>query len=217
MRLFRMRNSILISFFFISLAPYYFAQGKGTVVVTANGNAEIKWDPVLPDTFHKGLFRMTFDISKNHISGFLLIKKTSDSSTSIVFTNEFGICFFNFEFLDGKFIIHTLFPSFDRKPLLNLLEMDFRLILFPDTTIRKIKVMQHPDTTFSTWKVTSKTGTWEYDVVSQTKKIKEIRKRHAFFMKTILELSQYNADMPGLTSIFHPLQKLKIKLTWLSP
>jgi hypothetical protein len=183
----------------------------------SKGNPEIRWMPVFPENFRKGLFRMTFDNSKNHVTGFLLIKKTSDSSTSIVFTNEFGICFFNFEFRKGKFLIRTLFPSFDRKALLALLEKDFRLILFPGTPIKKIKVMQNPDGDIQIYKVSSSLGNYQYYINSKTKEIKEIRSRNTIFMKTVISMKQYNADLPWMINIFHPIQKLRFKVTYLSP
>jgi len=217
MPLFQMRNLILISLLIILIFPCSYAWAMAPDSGLVKGNREIKWTPVFPENFRKGLFRMTFDISKNHVTGFLMIKKTSDSSTSIVFTNEFGICFFYFEFCKGKFLIRTLFPSFDRKSLLSLLEKDFRLILFPDTTIKKIKVIKNPDGDIQNYKVSSCRGNYQYYITIQTKKIKEIRSMHTIFRKTIISLKQYYADIPWMINIFHPVQKLRIKLTYLSP
>src|ERR1035438_1466650 len=155
MYLFRMRNFLLISLLVFIIDP---SIGAKVTRLDTNAYAEdtnIKWSPVFPDTFHKGFFRMSFDISSNHITGFLIIKKTSDSSVNIVFTNEFGVCFFYFEFCKGQFQIHTLFPSFNRKALLSLLEQDFRMILFPDTTIKKITVLQSTENETSILKVYS--------------------------------------------------------------
>ncbi len=217
MHRFRMRNSILISLLFTLLCPFSYTQDRIPDSERNKDNTELKWTPVFPENFRKGLFRMTFDISKNHITGFLLIKKTSDSSTSIVFTNEFGICFFYFEFCKGKFLIRTLFPSFERKALLSLLEKDFRLILFPDTTIKKIKVMQNQDLDVQNYKVYSGLGSYQYYVDSKTKEIKEIRYIQTIFNKAIISLKQYYADIPWMINIFHPVQKLRIKLVYLRP
>lgn len=214
---FRMKNSILISLLFTLICPFSYTQDRIPDSGRSKDNAELKWTPVFPENFHKGLFRMTFDISKNHITGFLMIKKISDSSTSIVFTNEFGICFFYFEFCNGKFLIRKLFPLFDRKALLTLLEFDFRLILFPDTTVKKIKVMQNPDEGVQNYMVYSSLGSCQYCVDIQTKKIKEIRSLHTIFRKTSISLKQYYADIPWMINIFHPIQKLRIKITYLSP
>jgi hypothetical protein len=211
-----MRNSLLISllvFIVCAFPPVYGQAGEPT----EKGKTEIMWKPVLPDNFQKGLFRMTFDISKDHISGFLLIKRTSDSSTSIIFTNEFGICFFNFEFLNDKLVIHSLFPAFDRKSLLKILEQDFRLILGMYTSIKNVKICESADPAMSTYRVSSAIGTWEYDVFPVTKIIKEIRSLHSVFRKTALDLSYYNTDIPGIINISHPLLKLKIKMSFLSP
>ena len=78
------------------------------------------WEPVFGDDFQKGLYRATLDISKNHLTGFIFIKKISDTSYRILFSNEFGMQIFDFEFLENEFIVHQCFPSLDRKSLLKI-------------------------------------------------------------------------------------------------
>jgi hypothetical protein len=49
------------------------------------------WDPVFGDDFKKGLYRTTFDIKKHHLTGYIFIKKLSDTSYRILFSNDFGM------------------------------------------------------------------------------------------------------------------------------
>jgi hypothetical protein len=217
MPLLRMRNLISISLLFILTSFPSFGWEIAPDSSHGEGNSETSWSPVFPENFQKGLFRMNFDISKNHITGFLIIKKTSDSSTNIVFSNEFGVCFFFFEFHKGKFLIRTLFPSFNRKSLLSILEKDFRLILFPDTTVKKIIMLQNAGSEIQSYNVSSGWGDNQYSVAIQTKKIKEIRSKNSIFRKTIISLDHYNDDIPWIINILHPVQKIRIKITYLSP
>jgi hypothetical protein len=212
-----MRNLISISLIFFLASSFAFAGEPAKEKEDGKEFTEKQWLPILPVDFRKGLFRMTFDVSKNHISGFLLIKKTSDTSTSIVFSNEFGICFFYFEFVNGKFLVRSVFPSFDRKALLSLLEQDFRLILFPGSPSGKIKILQNPDTTLRDYKISRDGGTFRYEVINKTKRIKEIRTMHTTFRKTILSPDHYQDEIPSVIMIVHPLQGIRMKITYLSP
>ena len=212
-----MRNSILISLVFFLLLPSASSGAKLPDVDTCTGKFTNNQDQVFPDDFRKGLFRMTMDVSKNHLSGYLLIKRTSDSSVSIFCSNEFGICFFNFEFVNGKFLIHTLFPSFNRKSLLSLLEKDFRLIIFSGGRDIKARTRKPPDDHSFSYKVSRQEGTYQYYISADTRKIQEIRTVGRIFSKTILHFSDYHNDLPGTITISHPMQNLRIKLLYLNP
>jgi hypothetical protein len=212
-----MRNLILISISILLSSSFSFA---GELPAEKNGPEEFtenQWLPILPVDFRKGLFRMTFDVSKTHVTGFLLIKKTSDSSTSIVFSNEFGICFFYFEIVNNKFLVRSVFPSFDRKALLALFKKDFRLILLPGPPAGKVKQLQNPDTTIRDIKISCDEGTYRYLVVKKTNRIKEIRTLHTTFRKTILSTDNFTNDIPAAISIVHPLQGIRMKISYLSP
>ena len=70
------------------------------------------------------------DVYDNHISGLLVIKNMPDSTIRVVFTNEAGITFFDFEFSDrGDFIVHFVVHQLDKKYVLQTLRKDFELIL----------------------------------------------------------------------------------------
>jgi hypothetical protein len=211
-----MRNSVLISLVFFVIGPCAIAQESVADSGRSKSNTEMTWSPVFPENFRKGLFRMSFDISNNHITGFLLIKKTSDTSTSIVFSNEFGICFFHFEFINGKFYTRMIFPSFDKKSLLTLLEKDFRLLLFSGVPGMKIKIINDPGEDEKVYKVSSVFGTFLYYIDIHTNKIKEIRSGHSISGKSILEIKQYSAEIPGTIDIRHSVPKIRIKITGLS-
>jgi hypothetical protein len=81
-----------------------------------------------------GLSTAWYDASVNvagkHISGLLLVKNMPDGSTRLLFSNEAGVTFFDFEFGEnGSFKVHKVIRQLDRKPVLDVLNEDFALIL----------------------------------------------------------------------------------------
>ncbi|WP_245729171.1 hypothetical protein [Niabella drilacis] len=78
----------------------------------------------------RALYRTSVDVTGNHLSGLLLIKQMPDSSTRIVFTNEAGFSFFDFEFSHKNgFLVHSIIPKMDKEAVRKTLRKDFELLL----------------------------------------------------------------------------------------
>lgn len=70
------------------------------------------------------------DVVGKHLSGLLLIKNMPDSSRRVVFTNEVGVTFFDFEFSkQGNFKVHNVITQLNKKAVIRILRKDFELIL----------------------------------------------------------------------------------------
>ena len=70
------------------------------------------------------------DVTGKHLSGLLLIKAMPDSSTRLVFSNEMGFKYFDFEFsASGIFKVYYILPQMDKKPVLTTLRKDFEIVL----------------------------------------------------------------------------------------
>lgn len=124
MLLFRIRYLLLSScFFFIqSCTPAY----KQMQAASGNAGELKKFKPA----FSVVLYNTAVDVAGNHLSGLLLIKKMPDSSTRIVFSNEIGFKFFDFEFSStGGFKVYSVIKQMNKKPVLKTLQKDFELIL----------------------------------------------------------------------------------------
>jgi hypothetical protein len=81
-------------------------------------------------SFKVALYNTKVDVVGNHLSGLLLIKKMPDSSTRMVFSNEMGFKFFDFEFAaDGSFKVFSVVKQMNRKAVLKTLRKDFELVL----------------------------------------------------------------------------------------
>lgn len=80
--------------------------------------------------FTVALYNTTVDVVGNHFSGLLLIKKMPDSSTRMVFSNEMGLTFFDFEFAAGrKFKVYSIIKKMNKRLVIKTLQHDFELVL----------------------------------------------------------------------------------------
>jgi hypothetical protein len=85
---------------------------------------------VIPKGITTSWYITTVDVLQHHLSGLLLIKEMPGGARRVVFTNEAGVTFFDFQFDgNGKFKVIYVIKQFNRKPVLNTLREDFELLL----------------------------------------------------------------------------------------
>ena len=117
----------------LSCSPSY----KQMQSAEADVNVLQKFKP----NFTVALYNTTVDVVGNHLSGLLLIKKMPDSSTRMVFSNEMGFGFFDFEFKpDGNFKVYSIMKKLNKKPVIKTLQHDFELILMNNLDNSKVSV-----------------------------------------------------------------------------
>ncbi|MEO6489068.1 MAG: hypothetical protein ABIO04_03935 [Ferruginibacter sp.] len=76
------------------------------------------------------LYNTKVDVVGNHLSGLLLIKSLTDHSTRLVFSNEMGYTYFDFEFdSSGNFKVHSIIKQMDKRSVLKTLRKDLELVL----------------------------------------------------------------------------------------
>lgn len=121
------RALIFLTFIFLyfsSCAPKAYKNLQQT-----DGSAEClqKFQP----KFERVLYRTSVDVVGNHLSGILLIKQMPDSTTRLLFTNEAGFKFFDFEFSkSGDFKVYSIIDKMNKESVKKTLQKDFQLILF---------------------------------------------------------------------------------------
>lgn len=90
-----------------------------------------------PD-FTRVLYYTQVNVTGKHLSGILLIKQMPDTSTRLVFSNEAGYKFFDFEYsANGDFKVHQVIEQLNKKPVLITLRKDFEIVMMQN------KVMQN--------------------------------------------------------------------------
>ncbi len=103
---------------------------KHLVGEKADGASVLAYQP----RFEKALYRCLVDgrflFRKFHLSGILLLKKLDDGSTRILFQNEMGLSFFDFEWSrDDSFQVKSVIAQLDKPAVIQVLQKDFELLL----------------------------------------------------------------------------------------
>lgn len=99
--------------------------------------------------FTTNWYNASIDVVGKHLSGLLLFKTMTDSSTRVVFTNEVGITFFDFEFAaDGTFFVRQVIEQLDRDAVVNLLRKDFELIMMRAVEPGNVRSLTRADQVF---------------------------------------------------------------------
>jgi hypothetical protein len=99
--------------------------------------------------FTVALYKTEVDVVGNHLSGLLLIKKMPDSSIRMVFSNEMGFKFFDFEFTsDHHFNVYSIMKKMNRKAVITTLRKDFELILMEGLDSAAVSVRANKELTY---------------------------------------------------------------------
>jgi hypothetical protein len=176
-----------------------------------------RWAPVFPVDFDKALYKATFDISKNHLTGLVFFKQTSDTSFRVIFSSETGMTYFDLELLEKRMNVMSVFPQMDRKPLLRILENDFRMILFRDRTISSMDTEERcPSDSTILHRVVSKRGKYRYTVNCSDLVLKGIESIGKSIGKTRLDFSPPVTGVPGNIRIQNPAIGLDFRMILIS-
>lgn len=171
---------------------------KNLQPATGDINHIQKFKPV----FNNTLYKAQIDVVGKHLSGLLLIKKLEDSSTRIVFSNEMGFKFFDFEFKpNGDFNALYVVKQMDKKPVIKTLKKDFELILFPQADAPKAYMLKDAQSLYYIFPKPK--GTYCYTTDLEGKHIKAIQ--IASPRKPIVEavMKNYNRGVPDTIGITH--------------
>ncbi len=193
---FRIRYLLLSSclFLFIACSPVY------RQMQTATGNIAglAKFKPA----FSVALYKTEVDVVGNHLSGLLLIKKMPDSSTRMVFSNEMGFKFFDFEFIaDGNFKVYSIMKKMNKKAVIKTLRKDFELILMERLDSDVISVRANSGLKYY---VLSRASGYNYYITDSTGD-KLVRMERASKRKTVVQaiMNNYINGIPDTIGISH--------------
>ena len=152
--------------------------------------------------FTVALYNTTVDVVGNHLSGLLLIKKMPDSSTRMVFSNEMGFSFFDFEFAaDGSFKVYSIIKKLNKKSVIKTLQHDFELILMNNLDNSKASVRIKEGVTYF---IFPQSKGFNYYITNQSGD-ELVRLERASNKKTIVEavMKNYINGIPDTIGISH--------------
>ena len=194
---FRMRYLLLSSWLILlfGCSPVY------KKMQAVNGSADVlqKFKPA----FSVALYNIKVDVVSNHLSGLLLIKKMTDSSTRIVFSNEMGFKFFDFEFaLNGNFKVYSVIKQMNKKPVLKTLKKDFELILMERLDSAAVSIRRNSNGLLY-YVFPQKSGYYYYITDSAGNSL--VRMERASKRKTVVEatMGNYIKGIPDSISVVH--------------
>lgn len=165
----------------LSCSPVY----KQWQAVTINAQGLQKFKPA----FKVALYNTKVDVVGNHLSGLLLIKKMPDSTVRIVFSNEIGFKFFDFEFApNGNFKVYSVIKQMNKKPVLKTLRKDFELILMQRLDSAAVSVRKNNGLLYYVFPQSN--GYYYYITDSSSSKL--IRMERASNKKTVVEATMEN-------------------------
>lgn len=75
------------------------------------------------------LYKTSVDVVGKHLSGLLIVKKMEDGSSRIVFSNEMGLTFFDFEFFENEFRVLYCIKKLNRTVVLRALQKDLSMLI----------------------------------------------------------------------------------------
>ncbi len=205
MRPFRIPYLILSSclLFVLSCSPSY----KQMQSAKADINVLQKFKPA----FTVALYNTTVDVVGNHLSGLLLIKKMADSSTRMVFSNEMGFSFFDFEFKpDGEFKVYSIMQKLNKKSVIKTLQHDFELILMNNLDTSKAIVKANEGLTYF---IFPQGKGFNYYITNQSGS-ELVRMERSSNKKTIVEavMKNYQNGVPDTIGISHKTFEFNIGL-----
>ena len=205
MHLFRIPYLILSSslLFILSCSPAH----QQMQSAAADVNLLQKFKPA----FTVALYNTTVDVVGNHLSGLLLIKKMPDSSTRMVFSNEMGFSFFDFEFAaDGSFKVYSIIKKLNKKSVIKTLQHDFELILMNNLDNSKASVRTKDGVTYF---IFPQSKGFNYYITNQSGD-ELVRLERASNKKTIVEavMKNYINGIPDTIGISHKTFEFNIGL-----
>ena len=196
-------SSFLTVGILLSCSPSY----KQMQTAAADINVLQKFKP----NFTIALYNTTVDVVGNHLSGLLLIKKMPDSSTRMVFTNEMGLGFFDFEFKpDGEFKVYSIMKKLDKKSVIKTLQHDFELIMINNPNNSKAILKTNKGLNYF---IFPQVKGFNYYITNQ-RGTELIRMERASNKKTIVEaiMKNYHNGIPDTIGISHKTFEFNIGL-----
>lgn len=124
--------------FFVSCSV--FSLGVSSPVGNSRGQFQSECFKSSVPKFSSALYSAGIDVVGHHISGLLFLKTMPDSSQRVVFSNEAGITYFDFEWKkSGEFKTYQVIKKLKRRVVINTLRKDFELMLIPSSVAKSIQ------------------------------------------------------------------------------
>ena len=156
-----------------------------------------------PD-FSNALYYTEINVTGKHLSGLLVIKLMPDGSTRMVFANEAGFKFFDFEFAaNGNFKVFYIIDAMNKKAVITTLRKDFEIIMMQQANRQHGYMSRNLDSGYNYYAFPQQKGFNYY--ITDTSCSKLIRLERASSKKAVvkIQMQDYINRLPDTIGITH--------------
>lgn len=181
--------------------------------------------PFSSPLFEKALFKASLDIREHHLTGLIFVKKMpllrsarndNDAGYRMVFSNEFGMTYFDVEIGNNLFKLKYCFEPLNKKVLWKILQTDLRLLFASEASVGSPEYYLQDQSNYIVIRNKQQNLTrWDlFEYSCDT--LAEIRGKSNIADQVKLSFSTFREGFPSRISIDNPIIKLKISLSLLS-
>lgn len=164
------------------------------------------------DTSESMVYKANLDYHGKDFSSLIYLKKTAEQTYSMVLMTTFGNTMLEGTFSNNGIVFKNVVSYLNRKPLLDLLEHDWRLLLRGN--LFNDRPLVYSDTTEqSIYKFNEKDGTSLYYYSKGKGTVEMIESYTGRSKKAVLTIDRMPPKNPESISIEHPGMGLKISMT----
>lgn len=213
-KLFKIFMPIKKTIFSIKLLIFLFLIPACLTSGFIKSDAEIKSEnPILvfEQTKKACLYKTEINLYKNYFSGITVIKRIDKKSYRIVFMNETGMKFFDFEINSDNYKIHHIFKPMNKKVFVKLLINDYRNLLMTNFNQKEAKKYLTKNKKNIVIKTDKKKILYFFDLKTG---LPEKAEQYSLFRKIVtINYSEYKNNLPEKIKIIHKNIKFTMKLS----
>lgn len=200
-----MRNSISISLLFLLLISCKVQSPKVAYTIPK---------PFIVEAGKSLVYRASFNYKDYHFSGLCVFKKIEERNIRVVFLNEMGMTFMDFELTPSDLIVHKMVDQLNRGILLGFIENDFRQLLMTDL-FDPMRVNFKKMEKSNTFQARDKLRTTYFIEKEGGKIARSVRKGFLGAKKSSVSYEYRLSNIPEEIMLKHYQVKMNLKLTLL--
>lgn len=153
------------------------------------------------------VYKASIDVLNKHFSGLFIVKKIEVNTHRVAFTTEMGNKIFDFSFSGNQFTVNFIQEELNRKPLLKILEQDFRTLVCAKPDI--FKSFRHDGKTVLEGSINNRAHFFYLDNINNLVETVYPKRGKA---SVVYSFSKINSDIAEEITIEHQSLRLKINL-----
>ncbi len=157
------------------------------------------------------IYKTDILLGDKNLSGIIVFKNTAPANWRIVFLNELGMKFFDFELTKSEFGVIECYEYLNRKKILAVLEQDFRLLLESSSDLQLVKNSKLGSETIIIKEQLPQSGMNKYYYLSKNTGLPKKTELMGFWkQKASVIFKTYTKNRPDTFAICHNDLKLEL-------